>query len=385
VTPAATTEVTVVPVESAAEWRAFHRLPHRIYANDPNWVPPLYLERQTHFQPKHNAFFQHAKASAFLALRGKEPVGRITAQIDYLHLDQHKDSTGHFGFLEAIDDANVFAALLAKGEAWLKAEGMTRVFGPVSFNLWDEPGLLVDGFDTPPNVLMGHHQPYYQARILEQGYTPAQDVLAYLRSAKAPFSDILEKMIEKGRKKHALTLRPIRLDKVNFPKEVALICEIINDAWADNWGFVPITHAEIEEIGSLFKLFLEPEALVIAEHDGEPVGVAMMLPNLNEFTKDFRGHLFPFNIFKLIWRLKTKHVTSGRLALMGVRRKFRTTPAGAVIALLMIKACQKTKYVREAETAELSWILDSNEPMKRMLVAFDCHVYKRYRIFEKAL
>lgn len=382
---AAETAVTVVPVESAAQWGDFHRLPHRLYANDPNWVPPLFLERISHFQPAHNAFYKHAKVAPFLALKNGQVVGRMTAQIDELHLKQHNDATGHFGFLEAVDDASVFQALLAKGEAWLKSEGMRRAVGPVSFALWDEPGLLVEGFDTPPNVLMGHHLPYYQPRILEQGYSPVQDVLAYERSAQEPFSPILEKMIAKGRGKHTLSLRPIQLDKVNFPKEVALICDVINDAWADNWGFVPITYAEIEEIGSLFKLFLKPEALVIAEYDGEPVGVAMMLPNLNEIIKDFKGKLFPFNIIKLIWRLKVKGVKSSRLALMGVRRKFRTTPLGAVIAVLMIKACQKTEYVRNSETAELSWILDSNEPMKKMLVAFGCHVSKRYRIFEKAI
>lgn len=382
-TPAATTDVTVVPVESAADWRAFHRLPHRLYANDPNWIAPLLLERQVHF--KHSAYFQHAKVSVWLALKDEVPVGRMTAQIDELHLKQHNDATGHFGYLEATDDPAVFAALLARGEAWLKENGMKRAVGPVSFAMWDEPGLLVEGFDTPPNVMMGHHLPYYQDRIREQGYSTVQDVLAYERPAQQPFSDTLEKMIEKGRKKHSFVMRPIRLDKVNFPKEIALIQEIINDAWSDNWGFVPITYAEIEEIGNLFKLVLKPESLVIAEYDGEPSGVAMMLPNIAEHTRDLNGRLFPFGLLKLIWRMKYKGVKSGRLALMGVRRKYRTTPAGAVMALMMIKTCQQTEIVRKAETAELSWILDSNEPIKRMLEAFGCHVSKRYRIFEKAL
>lgn len=377
--------ISIVPVETAHHWRAFHRLPHRLYANDPAWVPPLFIERETHFQVDHNAFLKHAKAGFWLALKNGEPVGRITAQIDHLHLEQHKDATGHFGFLEAIDDREVFAALLKTGEDWLKAEGMARVFGPVSFNLWDEPGLLVDGFETSPYVLMGHHLPYYQHRIAERGYTPVQDVLAYERSTREPFSDILEKMIAKGLKNHTLKLRPMKMDKANFPKEVELIRDIINDAWADNWGFVPITYDEIEEIGMLFKLFLPTDALVIAEYDGETAGVAMMLPNLNEIIKDLKGKLLPFGIFKFLWRLKVKGVTSGRLALMGVRRKYRTTPAGAVIALLMIKACQQSKMCQRAEKAELSWILDSNEPIKRMLEAFGCHVSKRYRIYQKAL
>jgi hypothetical protein len=377
--------ISIVPVDSAKRWGEFHRLLFKLYANDPAWVPPLFIERETHFQPAHNAFLKHAKAAFWLALKDGVPVGRITAQIDFLHLEQQKDSTGHFGFLEAIDDPEVFAALIKTAEDWLRAEGMTRVFGPVSFNMWDEPGVLVDGFEASPNVLMGHHLPYYQHRIAEQGYTQVQDVLAYERSAREPFSPILEKMIAKGLKNHTLKLRQMQMDKQNFPKEVELIRDIINDGWADNWGFVPITYDEIEEIGTLFKLFLPNDALVIAEYDGETAGVAMMLPNLNEIIKDLKGKLLPFGLIKFLYRLKVKGVKSGRLALMGVRKKYRTTPAGAVIALLMIKACQQTEMCRSAETAELSWILDSNEPIKRMLEAFGCHISKRYRIYQKAL
>jgi hypothetical protein len=382
---AAKCDISVVPVRSAAQWRAFHRLPHTLYRSDPNWVPPLLIERKTHFQPAHNAFFQHAKADFWLALKDGEPAGRITAQIDHLHIQQHNDATGHFGFLEATDDAAVFAALLAQGEKWLKGEGMKRVLGPVSFNMWDEPGLLVDGFDTPPNVMMGHHLPYYQHRIVEQGYRSAQDVLAYERALHQPFGETLEKMIAKGRKKHEFRIRPIRMDKKSLPGEIDLIRNIINDAWSDNWGFVPITTAEIEEIANLFKLFLKPDALVIGEYDGEPAGVAMILPNINETIWDLKGKLFPFGFIKMLWRLKVTGVKSGRLALMGVLRKYRTSPAGAILALLMIQANQKSDFARTGEKAELSWILDSNEPIKRMLEAFGCKITKRYRIYEKTI
>ncbi len=377
--------ITVVPVEGAKLWQAFHRLPHRLYAGDPNWVPPLFLERQTHFQAKHNAFFQHAKVNFWLALKDGEPVGRITAQIDFLHLEQHHDATGHFGFLEAIDDGDVFAALLDKGEEWLRGEGMRRVLGPVSFNMWDEPGLLVEGFDTPPRVMMGHHLPYYQNRIVERGYVPVQDVLAYDRPLHAPFGPRLEKMIAKGRQKHSYVLRPVRMDKAGLAQDMRLIHDIINDAWHDNWGFVPITDAEIEEIGTVFKLVLNPAAVAIAEYDGEPAGMAMMLPDINTMIKDLGGHLFPFGIVKLLWRLKVNGVKTTRLAMMGVRRKLHTTPAGAIIALLLIQSVQQAPSYRKAKTSELSWILDSNEPMKRMLEAFGCVVTKRYRIFEKAI
>lgn len=377
--------ITVVPVEGAKLWQAFHHLPYRLYANDPNWVPPLLLERQTHFQAKHNAFFQHAKASFWLALKAGEPVGRMTAQIDYLHLEKHHDATGHFGFLEAIDDADVFAALLGKGEGWLRGEGMRRVVGPVSFAMWDEPGLLVEGFDTPPNIMMGHHLPYYQNRITAAGYTKAQDLLAYNRPVRAPFKATLQRLIDKGQSKHKFVFRPIRMDKKNFPAEVALIRDIINDAWAENWGFVPITQAEVEEIAMLFKLFVKPDALVFGEYDGEPVGVAMMLPNLNEAIRDLKGRLFPFGFIKMLWRLKVKGVKSGRLPLLGVRRRYWNSPVGAIVALSMIEMAQKTGFTHTCENAELSWILDTNARIKRIIEECGGTVIKRYRIFEKAI
>jgi hypothetical protein len=168
--------VEIIPVTTSRQWRDFHHLPFKVYRDDPNWVAPLLLERKFHFQPKHNPYFQHARAAFFLARRAGEPVGRITAQIDRLHLERYNDATGHFGFIEAVDDAEVFAALLRAAEDWLRAVGMRRVIGPVSFSLWDQPGLLVEGFDTPPYVMMAHARPYFAGRIAENGYRKAEDL-----------------------------------------------------------------------------------------------------------------------------------------------------------------------------------------------------------------
>lgn len=377
--------ITILPVTSKADWHDFHHLPFSVYRDDPNWVAPLLLERQFHFKPDHNAFFKHAKGAFFLAQRDGKPVGRITAQIDALHLAQHNDATGHFGFLEGFDDQDVFNALLNAAESWLKSEGMARALGPVSFNMWDEPGLLVDGFDTPANVLMGHHRPYYQHRIEAAGYRKCQDLLAFEYPVKQPFSEQLQRLVATAQQKHSFVFRPARMDKKNFPNEVALIRDIINDAWAENWGFVPMTEAEVEEIATLFKVFLKPDALVIGEYDGEPIGVAMMLPNLNECIRDLKGKLFPFGILKMLWRLKVRGVRSGRLALMGVRRQYWSSPVGAIIALMMIQTCQKSDFARHVEVGELSWILDSNERIKRVVAMFGATVNKRYRIFEKAI
>ena len=218
------TPVTIVPVQTAAQWHDFHHLLFKLYRNDPNWVAPLLLERKLHFQPKHNPFFQHAKAAFFLAYRGKEPVGRITAQIDRLHLERYNDATGHFGFLEAVDDAEVFAALIRTAEDWLRSEGMTRAIGPVSFSLWDQPGLLVDGFDTPPSVMMGHHLPYYEKHIAAAGYQKAEDLIAYRYGPDASTAT-LDKLLARGDKnKDGKFVLPTAANFAAAPSGVAFDC-----------------------------------------------------------------------------------------------------------------------------------------------------------------
>lgn len=377
--------VTIVPVDGKAQWHAFHHLPYAIYRDDPHWVAPLLLERKMHFDPAHNPFFQHAKAAFWLAYRDGVPVGRITAQIDALHLARYHDATGHFGFIEGLDDPAVFAALLGAAEAWLRAAGMRRSVGPVSFSLWDEPGLLVEGFDRPPSVLMGHAPRYYQARILAQGYDKLQDLLAYDYQADPPLPPAMERILARSEESRQFRFRPIRLDRKHLADEVALLLEILNDAWSDNWGFVPMTKAEIDDLAAVFKLLLRPEAVVIAEYDGEAAGFSLTLPNINEAIADLNGRLFPFGIVKLLWRLKVSGIRTGRMAMMGVRRKWQNSPIGAVMALSIIRQSRASHIARGVTSAELSWILDSNERMKHMLTLVGGRVYKRYRIYEKAL
>src|SRR5581483_58554 len=190
-------QIEVIPVSGKAAWRDFHHLPHALYKNDPQWVAPILLERKFHFDPKHNPFFQHAEAQFWLAYKDGKPVGRITAQIDRLHLERYNDASGHFGFIEATDDPQVFAALLKAAEDWLRDKGMKRVIGPVSFSMWDQPGLLVEGFDTPPSILMGHHLPYYALRILDQGYTKLEDLLAYSYDRTMTVPPAMERIVQR--------------------------------------------------------------------------------------------------------------------------------------------------------------------------------------------
>ena len=377
--------VVVAPVEGKAMWRAFHLLPHNLYKDDPNFVPPLLLERGIHFDPKHNPFFQHAKAAFWLATRDGVPVGRITAQVDSLHLERYKDATGHFGFIEATDDREVFAALLQTAEAWLKAQGMERCVGPVSFSMWDEPGLLVEGFDRPPAVLMAHALPYYQGHIAALGYGQIQDLLAYDYLNNLNIPPTMARIIERTQEQHAFQFRHIRMDKKNFKSEIATLLDIVNDAWSGNWGFVPMTQAEIDDMETVFKVLLRPEAVVIAEYEGEAAGFALTLPDLNEAIRDLKGRLLPFGFIKLIWRLKVAGTRSGRMALMGVRQKWQNSRIGAGLAMMIIEQTARSHAARGVERAELSWILDTNYRMKHMLKLIGATVYKRYRLYEKAL
>ena len=376
--------VEIVPVQTKQQWRDFHHLPFKIYRDDPQWVAPLLLERKFHFQAKHNPYFQHARAAFFLAYRGGEPVGRITAQIDRLHLERYQDATGHFGFIESTDDAEVFAALLRSAESWLHDQGMKRVIGPVSFSLWDQPGLLVEGFDTPPSVMMAHQRRYYPNRILANGYAAAQDLICYHYDLDAPM-EMMNRLVERGSRGGAITLRNIRMDKAHFERDVALLLDIINDAWSDNWGYVPMTEAEIADLAGILKLLLRPGDVAIAECNGKPAAFAAIFPNLNEAIADMNGRLFPFNWIKLLWRLKVRRTKTARMPMMGVRKEFQDSALGAALALSVIRATRNFNVANGVTDAELSWILAGNKRVRHVIEMVGGKAYKTYRLYEKPL
>lgn len=376
--------ISVVPVQAARQWHDFHHLPYRLYAHDPNWVPPLLLERKFHFDPKHNPWFRHAKAAFFLACRGSEPVGRITAQVDQLHLERYNDATGHFGFIEAADDQAVFDALLDAAEGWLREKGMKRVVGPVSFSMWDQPGLLVDGFDTPPYVMMNHHLRYYEQHILAHGYAKAEDLIAYRYGPDAP-TGTLEKLLARAMRGGDVTLRNIRMDKKHFDSEIAMMLDIINDAWSDNWGYVPMTREEIADMAGILKVLLRPGDVAIAEYRGQPAAFAAIFPNLNEAIRDMKGRLLPFNIFKLLWRMKVTRTKTARMPMMGVRKSLQSTPIGAALALSVIKSVREFNFSRGVVDSELSWILARNSRVRHVIEMVGGQPYKTYRVFERLI
>jgi hypothetical protein len=371
----------IVPVSDQADLAEFIRLPAAIFKDDPQWIPPLFLERKIHLSPKHNPYFQHAKSQSWLAWRGDVPVGRISAQVDQMHLAQHHDATGFFGMLDAEDNQETFAALMTTAEQWLAEQGMRRVRGPFNLSINEETGLLIDGFADPPVFMMSHALPYYREHIEQCGYHKAADTLAYLINPNFVAPPVMQRLLKMASER--VTVRT--LDRSRFDEEIMLLRDIFNDAWSDNWGFVPFTEAEFKELGQNLKFLLHDEYIQIAEVDGEAAGFIIGMPNINEAIRDLKGKLFPFGWLKLIWRLKIKGPASGRVPLMGVRKKFQKTRLGPGLAFLIIDAVRNELHKRGAHRLELSWILEDNAGMRNIIESIGGTAYKRYRVYERDL
>jgi len=371
----------IVPVSNKADLAEFIRLPAAVFKDDPQWIPPLFLERKIHLSPKHNPYFQHAKSQSWLAWRGDVVVGRISAQVDQMHLAQHHDATGFFGMLDAEDNQETFAALMTTAEQWLAEQGMRRVRGPFNLSINEETGLLIDGFADPPVFMMSHALPYYREHIEQCGYHKAADTLAYLINPNFVAPPVMQRLLKMASER--VTVRT--LDRSRFDEEIMLLRDIFNDAWSENWGFVPFTEAEFKELGQNLKFLLHDEYIQIAEVDGEAAGFIIGMPNINEAIRDLKGKLFPFGWLKLIWRLKIKGPASGRVPLMGVRKKFQKTRLGPGLAFLIIDAVRNELHKRGAHRLELSWILEDNAGMRNIIESIGGTAYKRYRVFERDL
>jgi hypothetical protein len=278
----------------------------------------------------------------------------------------------------------VFDALFEAAENWLRERGMIRVIGPFSPSINEESGLLVEGFDEPPRVLMGHARPYYGEHVEELGYAKVQDLWAYDLNITHKFPSNVQRILDKARKQDKLKLR--RISKKSFDKDLDVFIDIFNDAWRGNWGFIPMTEAEIEKMGKDMKPFIKEQGCMIAEWDGVPAAFMLTIPDINQAARDLNGNMLPFGWAKLAWRLMVKSPTRCRVPLMGVRQQFQGTLAGASMALLMIEEI-RAATVKEVgyRRAELSWILESNVPMQRILEMILCRHYKTYRMYEKAL
>ncbi|MGB3721936.1 MAG: N-acetyltransferase [Pacificimonas sp.] len=372
-------------VESRADYKAFVDLPFRLHADDPAWRPPLKSEVLALIGgAASNPWFLHARAAFWLAYRGKEVVGRISAQIDDLVLEHMGAGTGQWGMFECVDDQAIADALFTVARDWLSGEGMTRMLGPFSLSIWDEPGLLVQGHDIPPTVMMGHHPPYYERLVTNAGYKPVKDLLTYELPIAEGFTDGFNRIVKVAEKNQKLVIR--RVDKSKFDEEAALILDILNDAWSDNWGFVPLTDEEVAYVGKKLKPIVFEDLIRIAEVDGEPVGFMMTLPDINELTADLNGKLFPFGWAKLLWRLRKPKVSRMRVPLMGVRKSHQSGRLASFMAILMIEYIRRDSVDDfQAVTGEFGWVLDDNKGMVAIAEVIDGKVSKIYRIYEQAL
>ncbi|MGL4563786.1 MAG: hypothetical protein ACRCVD_00710 [Halioglobus sp.] len=367
-------------VTERTQWNQFLALPHRLYADDPAWVAPLDFEQRQRFSPA-NHFFEHARWRAWLAFREGVPVGRITAQIDEMHLRQHADGAGYFGMLECEDDPAVFAALLGAAADWLRGEGIQRLRGPLNLHINEEVGLLVEGFDTPPFVLMGHARPYYGAGLEAQGLRGVRDLLAYHIRPDFEPPRVMTRLAQ--RVSDRVKVRPAR--RKHLKEDAAIMLDVFNDAWAHNWGFVPLVAAEWEETVLTLARLMPDDYIQIAEYDGEPVAFIVALPNLNEAIRDLKGKLLPFGWAKLLWRLKMRHPRTARIPLMGVRQSFQHSRLGPTLAFMVIDAVRRAMHARGVTNVEMGWILEDNDGMRNIIETIGGQAYKRYRVYEKDL
>ncbi len=335
------------------------------------------------FSPR-NAFYQHAQVRLWVAYRDGRPVGRISAQIDDLRRERYADATGHFGALEAIDDPAVFGALLGAAEEWLRAFGMRRVIGPFNLSINGDIGVLIEGFEHPPVFLTGHGRPYYDARVQALGYHKAKDVVAYSLDPSATPPRMMVESARRARETARVRIRP--LDKSRLKEETAVISEVFNDAWANNWSFVPFTQAEFAELASALKYLVPSELVQFAEVDGETAAMLVIVPNLNELIADLHGKLLPLGWLKLMWRwARFRRLGSARVALMGVRQKFHTSALAMALVFGLIEAVRASSATRGMRYLEMGWVLEDNFPLLRLMRVLGGRQYKTYRVYEKAL
>lgn len=368
-------------VTTAKDLKTFLRFPRQIYRQDPNWIAPLEFERKAFLNPKKNPFFRRGEARLFLAYQGSRPVGRISAQIHYGHLERYKDAAGFFGFFEAVNDPAVVQALFERAGRWLAQKGMKKLRGPFNLTMYDnETGTLIDGFDTPPVMMMGHNPPYYASLLEKTGFRKCKDIFAWHYEVNRIPEAALQ-LAEATRRYPGLTLRSIEMK--NFEDEVRLMMRIYNEAWAENFGFVPVGEEEIFYLAKTLKPIVDPEMILFASVNGDPAAFSLGLPNVNEAIRDLKGKLFPFGWAKLLWRLR-RGLKSVRLPLMGIRKPYRGTKVGVLSALMNVEM-QLRGQKRGYKTAELSWTLEDNEKINKGIDLMGGRRYKTYRIYEKEL
>ncbi|MEL7687925.1 N-acetyltransferase [Citromicrobium bathyomarinum] len=381
-------DIVIEPATGKRGREAFVDLGRRFAAQVPHAVPQLRSEQLELVHPEKNPFFGHADVQLFIAHRAGRPVGRISAHIDRLALEVPAEQgmgpgTGMFGYFDAEDQA-VADALLRQAEDWLRAKGMTRVLGPISMSIWEEPGLLVRGQDHAPMIMMGHHPAQYADFITAHGYRPAKRLHTYDLDISQEFPPLVRRIVRSGERNPRIRVREVDLQ--NYHSEIEIILEILNDAWSGNWGFVPLTEAEVAHTGKKLKPLVHPELNRIAELDGEPVAFMLTLPDINDLLARTKGKLFPFGWISTLGWLRKPRGAGMRVPLMGVRSRLHNSQLAGQLAFMMIDEIRRSASdLFDSKRGEIGWILEDNQGMVAIADTIDSRINREYIIYEKHL
>lgn len=380
--------VVIEPVEGKRGRAEFVDVGRAFAAREPHFVPQLRSEQLELVDPARNPFFGHASHQLLVARRGGKAVGRISAHIDRLALDLPREQgfgpgAGMFGYFDA-EDETVAHALLAQAEEWLRGQGMTRAIGPISMSIWEEPGLLVKGQDHDPMIMMGHHPEAYQHWIESAGYARAKTLLTYDLDVSRGFPPLIQRIVQSGQRNARITVRPVDLKR--WDEEVQTVLTILNDAWSDNWGFVPFTNAEIAYAGKKLRPIIHPELNFIAELEGRPVAFMLTFPDINGVLRRVDGKLFPFGWFHLLRWMRKPMRAGMRVPLMGVLKELHNSRLASQLAFMMISEIRENAVrLYHTQRAEIGWILDDNQGMKAIADAIESKVNREYAIYERSL
>jgi GNAT superfamily N-acetyltransferase len=366
--------VEVNAIGGKAELKAFIELPYALYRNDPFWVPPLRIAVKELLDRKKHPFYTNAEAEFFLARRNGEVVGRVAAIIDRAHNRFHEEEAGFFGFFECIDDPGVAQALLTRARGWVDQRGAKFLRGPVSPSTNYECGMLIDGFDSSPMVMMPYNPRYYPGLMDRVGLAKSKDLLAYVSHAQRIDMKKIGRVADKVLATSGVTVRPINMK--DFDAEVGRVWEVYSRAWSRNWGFVPMSREEFQAMGKEMKQILKPELVLIGEVEGRMVGFALALPDVNYALKPAGGSLLPTGLLKILYYQRL--IKSVRVLALGVEERYRSSGVGAAFYATLVRNARKLGY----GDCEMSWILEDNTLMNRALEVMGARRYKTYRIYD---
>lgn len=369
---------SVTYITTDEEKREFINFPYSHYEDDQYWVPPLLMEQKKLLNPKKNPFFKNAEIALFNAEHEGKPAGRLAAIIDYRYNDFHNAKTGFFGFFECIDRQSTVDLLFRVAEDWLRDRGMTDVLGPANPSMMDEVGVLVEGFDKYPSIMMPYHKPYYDKLLKGAGYEKEMDLLTYLVTQDSVDRERANRAMEIVKKRlPGISIRKIKLKKIK--DEVKIIREIFNSAWKNNWGFIPLSSEEFDALAKDLKTIVDPNFAHIAEIDGKPVAFSVALPDYNQIFRDMNGKLLPFGWLKIL--MNKNKIDKVRTALMGVIPEYQ----GRGIDVLLHREAIENGLVEGVYSSEVGWILENNVQMVRVAEKIGGTLDKRYRMYKKNL